>query len=351
MKKLLLLLFLLFIPFKINGLEVSAKSAILMDESGRILYAKDIDTKRLIASTTKIMTSIIAIESNRLEEIVTIKEDILKSYGSNIYVTVGEKIKLEDLIYGLMLRSGNDAAIAISSFVSNSTDDFVKLMNSKAKKIDMKNTYFCNPHGLDENCENKSTARDMAILMNYAIKNPVFKRITGTKRHVVKTNLKTYDWYNKNKLLTTYKYTTGGKTGFTEKAKRTLVTSASKNDMNLIAVTLNDPNDFTTHKTLYEYGFNNYKKYLIMSKKKFSLKNDYYDNLYIKNDLYYLFKDDEIDNVYVRYKLERKDVKDNEKVGVIEIYIGSKKILSEDIFININKKKENIFSRIFKLFK
>ena len=93
MKKLLLLLFLLFIPFKINGLEVSAKSAILMDESGRILYAKDIDTKRLIASTTKIMTSIIAIESNRLEEIVTIKEDILKSYGSNIYVTVGENAK------------------------------------------------------------------------------------------------------------------------------------------------------------------------------------------------------------------------------------------------------------------
>ena len=348
MKK-FLLLFLLLIPFKINALDVSAKSAILMDQdSGRILYAKDIDTKRLIASTTKIMTAILAIESDKLDDIVIIKDDILKAYGSNIYISINEEIKLKDLVYGLMLRSGNDAAIAISSYICNSTDEFVKLMNTKAKEIGMRNTFFCNPHGLDEKCENRSTARDMALLMSYANKNQIFKDIVGTKRHVVKTNLKTYDWYNKNKLLNTYKYTTGGKTGFTEKARRTLVTSASKNDTNLIVVTLNDPNDFTTHKNLYEYGFNNYERYLIMSKKKFNLKNNYYDNLYIKNDLYYLFKNDEINNVYIKYKLDKKDnLKDGDKVGVMEVYIKNKKTLSEDIFVRVNNKT-NFFKRLFK---
>ena len=352
MKKVLLIL-LLIIPFKINALEVSAKSAILMDsDSGRILYSKDIDSKRLIASTTKIMTGIIAIESNRLNEIVNIKKDILESYGSNIYISVNEKIKLKDLVYGLMLRSGNDAAIAISSYVSKNTIEFVKLMNDKAKELGMNNTYFCNPHGLDEKCENKSTARDMAILMSYSIKNKVFKEIVGTKRHIAKTNLKTYDWYNKNKLLSSYKYTTGGKTGFTERARRTLVTSASKNNTNLVVVTLNDPNDFTTHKNLYEYGFNNYKKYLILSKNRFSLKNDLYKNLYIKEDIYYLFKNSEINNVYLKYKLDRIDnPKDNDKVGIIEVYIGNKKIITKDIYVKINKERISIWDKIRELFK
>ena len=348
----ILLILLLIIPFKINALEVSSKSAILMDsDSGRILYHKNIDSKMLIASTTKIMTGIIAVESNKLDDMVKIKKDILDAYGSNIYISINEEIKLKDLVYGLMLRSGNDAAIAISSYISNNTLEFVKLMNNKAKELGMNNTYFCNPHGLDEECENKSTARDMAILMSYAIKNKKFKEIVSTKRHIVKTNLKTYDWYNKNKLLNTYKYTTGGKTGFTEKAKRTLVTSASKDNTNLVVVTLNDPNDFTTHKNLYEYGFNNYKRYKILSKNKFSLKNDLYDNLYIKEDIYYLFKNNEIDNVYIKYKLSKIDnPQNNDKVGVIEIYIGNKKILTKDIFIRIKEKRKSI-KKILEIFK
>ena len=340
MKKLFLLL-LLIIPLNINAIEV---------DTGRILYAKDIDSKRLIASTTKIMTAILAIESNKLDNIVTIKDDILKSYGSNIYISVNEEITLKDLVYGLMLRSGNDAAIAISSYVSN---NFVELMNNKASEIGMTNTYFCNPHGLDEECENISTARDMALLTKYANKNKIYKEIVGSKRHIVKTNLKTYDWYNKNKLLSTYRYTTGGKTGFTKKARRTLVSSASKGNINLIVVTLNDPNDFTTHKKLYEYGFNNYKKYLVLSKKDFKLDNDYYDNLYINKDIYYLFKNDEIDNVYIKYKLDKIDnPKDKDKVGILEIYIDNKRIITEDIFIKIKTiKKDSIFKRILNIFK
>jgi len=350
--KKMIMLVLLFIPLNIKAIEVSSRSAILMDEdSGRILYAKDIDTKRLIASTTKIMTAILAIESNKLDNVVVVKDDILSAYGSNIYLSIGEKIALRDLIYGLMLRSGNDAAIAIASYVSGNVDNFIKLMNAKAKEIGMTNTHFCNPHGLDEKCENLSTARDMALLTRYANKNRIYKEIVGTKRYIAKTNLKTYDWYNKNKLLSTYEYTTGGKTGFTKKARRTLVSSATKDNLNLIVVTLNDPNDFTTHERLYEYGFNTYKRYLILSKNKFSLKNDYYDDIYIKSDIYYLFKNDEIDNVYIKYKLDKiVNPKNGDKVGKLEVYIGNKNIITKDIFVKV-KEKDSILKRILNLFK
>ena len=350
--KKMIMLVLLFIPLNIKAIEVSSRSAILMDEdSGRILYAKDIDTKRLIASTTKIMTAILAIESNKLDNVVVVKDDILSAYGSNIYLSIGEKIALRDLIYGLMLRSGNDAAITIASYVSGNVDNFIKLMNAKAKEIGMTNTYFCNPHGLDEKCENLSTARDMALLTRYANKNRIYKEIVGTKRYIAKTNLKTYDWYNKNKLLSTYEYTTGGKTGFTKKARRTLVSSATKDNLNLIVVTLNDPNDFTTHERLYEYGFNTYKRYLILSKNKFSLKNDYYDDIYIKSDIYYLFKNDEIDNVYIKYKLDKiVNPKNGDKVGKLEVYIGNKNIITKDIFVKV-KEKDSILKRILNLFK
>jgi len=353
MKKILILLLLLF-PINILGLEVTSKSAILMDEdTGRILYAKNIDDKRLIASTTKIMTAILAIESGKLDNKVIVKDDILEAYGSNIYLSIDEEISLKDLVYGLMLRSGNDASIAISSYVSNSTKEFVELMNKKAKEIGMTNTTFCNPHGLDEKCENISSARDMALLTKYANSNKIYKEIVGTKRHIAKTNLKTYDWYNKNKLLSSYEYTTGGKTGFTEKARRTLVTSATKEGTNLIVVTLNDPNDFTTHEQLYEYGFKNYKKYKIISKKKFNLENKYYDEVYIKNDIYYLFKESEVDKVYIKYVIDKIDnPKNGDKVGRLEVYVENKKVIEDNIFVRIKEEKKlSLLDRILNLFK
>ncbi len=353
MKKIVLLILLLF-PISTFAFSVSSKSAILMDEdTGRILYNKGIDDKRLIASTTKIMTAVIAIEGGELERTVVISDEILKSYGSNVYLSVGEEIKLIDLIYGLMLRSGNDAAIAISTIVADTTSKFVALMNEKALKIGMNNTTFCNPHGLDEKCENISTARDMALLTKYANSIPVYKKIVGTKRYIAKSNLKTYDWYNKNKLLGTYSYTTGGKTGFTDKARRTLVTSATKDDMNLIVVTLNDPNDFTTHKNLYEYGFNNYKRYLILSKSKFKLKNKYYEDIYIKNDYYYLLTESEIDKISIKYKLNKvNNPKTGSIVGKAIIYLDNTIIKEEDIYVKIKeKKKESIIKRILNLFK
>ena len=193
---------------------------------------------------------------------MTIGDEVLKAYGSGIYVQIGEKIKLEDLLYGLMLRSGNDAALAISVAVAGDTDKFVKMMNEKAKELGMKNTTFNNPSGLDEEKGNFSSAYDMAILMSYAMKNEEFRKITGTKDHTVKTDKNVYKWHNKNRLLSSYKYITGGKTGFTKIAKRTLVTSASKDGVNLTVVTINDGDDWDDHRNLYEEAFQEYTSYI-----------------------------------------------------------------------------------------
>ena len=255
MKKLIFLL-ILFLPFKVFGYSTSARSAILMDmDSLRVIYGKDVHYVQSVASISKIMTAIVAIENSDIDKEVVIGNEILKAYGSGIYIQIGERIKLKDLLYGLMLRSGNDAAIAISVAVAGDTDKFVKMMNDKAKDLGMKNTTFNNPSGLDEEKGNFSSAYDMALLMSYAMKNKVFREITGTKDYTVKTDKNVYKWHNKNKLLSTYKYITGGKTGFTKIAKRTLVTSASKDDVNLTVVTINDGDDWDDHKNLYEEDF------------------------------------------------------------------------------------------------
>lgn len=302
------------------------------------------------------MTAVIAIESGKLDDKVIVSDEVLKAYGSNIYINVGEELYLKDLVYGLMLRSGNDASLAISTSVCDTTEEFVKLMNKKANELNMTNTYFCNPNGLDEVCENISTARDMALLTKYANKIPFYKQVVGTKRYTVKSNLKTYDWYNKNKLLSTYKYTTGGKTGFTEKARRTLVTTASKDDLNLIVVTLNDPNDFTTHKNLYEYGFNNYKKYLILDKDNFKVENKYYSDIYINNSFYYTLSNNELDKISIKYVFDKIDnPNNNDIVGKCVIYLNNTIIKEENIYVKVNEKKEekkeSIFKRILNWFK
>jgi len=235
---------------------VSANSAILMEqESGRVIYEKDAHTQRRIASITKIMTAILAIESGKMNDMVTISENAVRTEGSSIYLKAGDKIPLEDLVYGLMLRSGNDAATAIAEYVGGSLDGFVYLMKQKAEEIGMKDTNFENPHGLDDHENHYSTAYDMALLTRYAMENDMYKKIAGTEKYRSEDPNGDWDrvWKNKNKLLTgLYEYTTGGKTGFTKLAKRTLVSTAEKDGVELIAVTLNDPEDWDDHLNRYE---------------------------------------------------------------------------------------------------
>lgn len=344
MKK--LLLFLLCINIFVHYVQASTTSAyeyVLMDmDSGRVIASKNMNSPKLIASITKIMTAILAIENKDVSEIVKVDESISKSYGSGIYISVGEEISLLDLLYGLMLRSGNDAAMQIASYVSGSEEEFVKLMNNKAKELGMKNTIFYNASGLDTaTIGNKSTAYDMALLTKYAMQNETYKEIVKTKKHVVKTNLKTYIWHNKNKLLSE-DYITGGKTGYTERAKRTLVSTASRDNMNLVVVTIQDTDDWNTHKTLYQEAFNNYKSLKVLNKKNFTvMKDKYYDKLYIKNDVFLTLKKGESKSLVSHIKLEKKkDYKDGDKVGDNYIYLGNTLVHTEPIYAKkINKKK------------
>ena len=355
MKKFLLFLILL-LPFGVGAIETSARSAILMDmDNNRILYEENINEKRSVASISKIMTAVIAIESGKLADKVIIGEEINKSYGSGIYIKVGEEMTLRDLVYGLMLRSGNDAALAIAKYVGGEVEDFVKMMNKKAKEIGMNNTEFHNPSGLDQEEGNYSTAYDMAILTSYAMKLEDYKTITSTKKYTLTTNKNVYSWINKNKLLSIYKYTTGGKTGFTEIAKRTLVSTATKNNTNLVVVTLNDGNDWQDHQNLFEYGFSNYTNLKILDKGNITIYDDeYYEDykLYVKNDFYYLLSNSEEDNLIFKYELNKKrSINNGDMVGVLNIYLGDKKIRDEKIYIDIiNKKERSFFDKIKKWF-
>ena len=350
MKKitLLLLLFVLFIG-RVEASTGSAHSYILMDElTGRVLLSKDKDSKRLIASITKIMTSVLAIESGKLDDVVLVDSSIKKAYGSGIYIEEGEEISLKDLLYGLMLRSGNDAAEMIANYVGGSTEEFVKMMNSKAKEIGMKNTIFYNPSGLPTPSGNYSSVYDMALLTRYAMKYDIYREIVSTKKYRVTTNKKTYIWNNKNKLLR-YDYITGGKTGYTEESGRTLVSSATIDNMRLIVVTIRDSDDWNTHIELYNYAKDNYDIYKVLNKKKFVLPGEsFYTNntLYIKNDVYIPLKKNETKFLTSHIILDKKNnILANEKVGVIDIYLDKNLIYKEDIFVlkNGNKKRNNRF--------
>lgn len=353
MKKILLLiiiLILLLIP-KVNASTTSASSYILMDGvTGRVLLSKDMNSKRLIASITKIMTSIIAIESGKVEDTVTIDDSILKAYGSGIYIEVGEEIKLKDLLYGLMLRSGNDAALAIANYIAGSEENFVNLMNAKATELGMKNTLFYNASGLPTPHGNYSSCYDMALLTRYVMKNKLYREIVSTKEYKVTTNYKTYVWNNKNKLLR-YNYITGGKTGYTEESGRTLVSSATIDGMNLIAVTIRDSDDWNTHLELYNYAKDNYASYKVLNKNKFKVIGDTYykDNyFYIKNDVYIPLKKNEKKSLVSHIILEKKkNYKTNDKVGINQIYLGNKLLYEEDIYIiKGNTTKKSIFEKI-----
>lgn len=352
MKKVLLFSLLFLLGINITHASTStAHSYTLMDQdTGRIIESKNKDKPMLIASITKIMTAILAIENANINDIVKVDSSVLKSYGSGIYISVGEEISLKDLLYGLMLRSGNDAAIMISTYISGSEEEFVKLMNKKAKEIGMKNTIFYNSSGLDNTTQgNLSTSYDMALLTKYAMQNDIYKEIVKTKKHTVKTNLKTYVWHNKNKLLE-YDYITGGKTGYTEKAKRTLVSTASKNNINLIVVTIKDSDDWNTHKSLYEKIFDNYINYKVLNKNTYKIEKDsYYDYLYIKEDIYITMKKEETHNLISHIKLEKKEnYKNGEQVGINYIYLDKDLIKEIPVYAKKikDKKDKTIFDKI-----
>lgn len=341
LKKIILFLVLL-LPVTVNAYTTSASSVVLMDmDSNEVIYEKNSHNQRSVASISKIMTTVVALENKDINDIVIVGDEINSSYGSGIYIKVGEELTLKDLLYGLMLRSGNDASYAIAKYVGGSVDEFVKMMNEKAKEIGMKDTVFNNPNGLDDKGGNLSTAYDMALLTSYAMKNDTYKEIVSTKKYTLKTNMNYYSWINKHKLLHSYKYATGGKTGFTEIARRTLVTTASKDNVNLVVVTLNDGNDFYDHVELFEEAFKSYKNYNILKKGNINILNEEYynnDTLYIKNDYNITLPNSKTNDVLLNYKIEKKqNYNDDDEIGKIEVTINNKIVHLEPIYVKKGK--------------
>lgn len=269
MKKLIFLLILTIIIglFPMDIYAISARSAVVMDAaSGRILYKHNASERRGMASTTKIMTAICALEHSEMNKIVTVSPTASGVEGSSMYLAKGEKIKMDDLVYGLMLVSGNDAATAIAEAVSGSVEEFAKLMNKKAVEIGVVNTNFTNPHGLsDEN--HYTTAQDLAKITVYAMQNPLFCEIVATKRKSLPSTEGGYarTLVNHNKFLSMYDNSIGVKTGFTKATGRCLVTAAEKNGMRLVCVTLNDPDDWSDHKTLFDDSFSTFLPFKLKS--------------------------------------------------------------------------------------
>ena len=241
--------------FTVNANALSARSAVLMDaQTGRILYEKDADRKSLIASTTKIMTALIVCEQCNVLDRMRIPKEAVGIEGSSMYLKEGEVLTVQELLYGLMMHSGNDAAVALAIYCGGTVEGFVELMNDKARLLGLKGSHFANPNGLDHP-EHYSTARDLAVLAAYAMENPIFARTVSTKT----LTLGQRSMKNHNKLLWTVDGADGVKTGFTRAAGRVLVSSASREGRRLIAVTIHDPNDWKDHQKLLEDGFANYQ--------------------------------------------------------------------------------------------
>ena len=221
-----------------SSAQVIARAAVVIDsENGRTLYAKNPDLRMYPASTTKVITAIIAIESGRLDEVVTIRQSDVRVEPSIIGLVPGERIVLRDLVYGVMLRSGNDAARAVARHLAGSEAQFAVLMNTKALKLGCTSTHFTNPHGLP-NPKHYTSARDLGRIMRYAMHNPEFRAVTGAKLYHSTSSVRARDFYNKNKLLRLYKGAIGGKPGYTRAAQQTLVASASRSGHELVVVCL-----------------------------------------------------------------------------------------------------------------
>lgn len=342
-KKYLFFLAFLLLPIHVFAVSDSSYSSIVMDmNSKRVLYKNNSEEIRSVASISKIMTAVLAIENANPDDMVTVGEEILTMYGTGIYVSVGEKISVKDLLYGLLLRSGNDAAVVIANHVAKNEEEFVKLMNKKAQEIGMKNTTFINAHGLDDDTTgNLSTAYDMAVLSSYANKYELYRKISGTKKYATQTDLKSYVWYNRNKLLSQYDFATGGKNGYTPKAGRTLVTTATKDELDLTIVTLHDDYEYKTHISLYDYIFENYKNYKFIDSKDFEIDGKIKkDQLYVKESFSYPMSKQEYQNSKVVVSIDtNKEYKNNDKVGIVKVLLYDDVLYSEDVYI---KTKENI---------
>mgnify|MGYP000009660636 FL=1 len=324
-----------------DTVEVSAGGAVLMDaRTHKVLYAKTAHEKLPMASTTKVMTAILAIETGKLDTLVTIPKEAYGVEGSSMYLRLGEKISLRDLVYGLMLISGNDAAVAIAVHVGGSVAGFAALMNEKAQALGALNTHFVTPNGLHDP-NHYTTAYDLALIASYAMQNGTFREIVGTTYYRTETGEITRTIKNKNKLLWEYEGGNGVKTGYTMAAGKCLVFAAEREGMQLVGVLLNCPDMFPTAKRILDYGFTAYQPETlvaagdIIARARVSGGKKNALALAAKQDIIILVKDGGATTVRTVVKVAERihaPVAKGEIVGLLEVWEDGRLLAQTELF-------------------
>lgn len=365
LRKIIIMICLIFL-FQINVKDIysedahqlapTSKSSILIDaNTGRVLVSKNASEKLPIASTTKIMTALVVLDNKDLDDKVKVKKEYVGIEGSSIYLTEDEEISIRDLLYGLMLRSGNDSATALAYEVGGSIEGFSNLMNKKAKEIGAISSNFTNPHGLHEE-DHYSTAYDLAVITREAMKHLEFREIFKARTWIADRETNKH-FYNKNKTLWQYEGGNGGKTGFTKVAGRCLVSTANRNGIQLISVVINDSNWFNDCYNLMDYGFENYKSFVIYSKDQFIKSVDLINgdkdkvNVMTKQELIIPLKKGEREKIKIVAKLPSElnaPIKQGESIGYLQVLLDGKLIATTEL---VSKSKVDKKSKHNKLIK
>lgn len=338
----------------VEDVKISSPSAIVIDSlSGRVLYEKDGYSKRKIASLTKVITAIVTVENVNLDEIVTVKTGAGSIGGSTIGVKKGDEITVRALMYGMLMESGNDCAYALAEYVGGSIENFGIMMTEKAKEIGAKESSFKNPHGLDVE-GHYSTAYDMALITRYALNNKIINEIVGTNSITVLFGKTNRTFSNTNRLLRTYSLADGVKTGFTNGANRCLISSATKEDLRVIAVVLGSETTeirFNDSKTLLEYTLENYKMRDISKNMNWYInipvykgKVGYYEK-YITREMQVALTDEEYEKIYIKQTILpviNAPLYKGYNLGMIEMYVDNEKIYEENIYLDKNIYKKTM---------
>lgn len=352
--------FLLNVPKSVGAISVSAECACVIDMStGRVIYEKNMHKQHTMASTTKIMTALVALENSNMEDIVTVSNNAAGEEGTSLYLKAGQKVTMEDLLYGLMLQSGNDAAIAIAEGVAGSVDEFAKMMTERARKIGANNTSFKNPNGLDED-GHFTTAYDLAMITREAMKNERFAEISATKSKQILDGTQTVS--NHNKMLRIFDGCIGVKTGFTKKSGRCLVTAAKRGEVGVIAVTLNAPNDWNDHREMLNYGLDTTDYFPVILKgmtvntitvkggESKTVEVTAQEDFYISEN-----KEDKFKNITVKCNIPKEitaPVYEGDKVGELTVYykdeVQSKIDLVASATVEIKAKNGGVVWENFK---
>lgn len=358
-----------------NPPKINSREAIIFDRKSKaIIYGKNVNQKRAMASTTKVMTAIVALEKGNLNDTIEVSKKAASINGSKLGLKTGDKISLKDLLYGLLLRSGNDAAIQIALHLGGSIEGFAQMMNDKANELGLKNTHFVTPHGLD-NENHYTTVYELALLTDYALNNKEFAKIVSTKQTVITINSKPVTINNTNELLGNLEGVNGVKTGFTNNAGRCLITSITRNNFSIITIVLGaDTKKFRTKDSieLIEYNYKNYEPINIKEKvvnefeiwknrnlKNFEIIKAKKNNIDIELDYNYNFeeypiKKTDVNNIKIQIQAKTRlnaPIYQEEQIGQIHVILNENEILTVPIIVKEDIEKKDIWYNFIEIMK